>query len=295
MLKKIDTPLGHWILLISLSIVWGSSFILIKRGLDTFSFEQVASLRLFLAFIFLAFIGRKHYSSVPKNKLWPLFLTGIIGNGIPAFIFTKSGTFLDSGLIGILNVLTPLFTLFIGLFFYKLKVKLVNYIGVGIGIIGTLYLLFPDIHDVNEKTLLYILLVLVATACYGLSSNIIKTHLHDLNSIQITTIAFSFLGPWAGIYLFNTNFIELMQTHPKAWSSFGYISILALIGTAISVIVFNKLIKMTGALFATSCTYIIPIVAILWGVLDGEQITLHHLSGFLIILGGVYLVNKRAS
>jgi len=294
MFKKIDSPLGHWSLLLLLSSIWGSSFILIKRGLEAFSFEQVAALRLFIAFIFLAFIGRKFYFSLPRKKLLPLFLTGLIGNGIPAVLFSKSGTFLESGLIGILNVLTPLFTLFIGLFFYKMKVRPLNYVGIGIGIIGTIYLLLPDIQELNEKVLLYCLLVLIATACYGWSTNIIKAHLHDLNSIQITTLAFSFIGPWAGIYLFSTNFLEVIQIHPKAWTSLGYIAILAIIGTALSVIAFNKLIKMTGALFATSCTYIIPIVAILWGLFDGEQITTHHITGFLIILGGVYLVNKRA-
>ena len=293
MLKKIDTPLGHWILLISLSIVWGSSFILIKRGLDAFDYEQVAVIRLFLAFMFLAVIGRNHYKSVPKNKLWPLFLTGLIGNGIPAFMFTKSQTYLDSGLVGILNVLTPLCTLFIGLLFYQMKVKFVNYVGVAIGMVGTVYLLFPDIQAFNEETLMYSFFVLIATACYGWSTNIIKSNLHDLNAVQVTTVAFTFIGPCAGIYLFSTDFIEVMQTHPKAWASLGYISILAIVGSAISVIVFNQLIKMTGALFATSCTYIIPIVALLWGVLDNELITIHHISGFLIILGGVYLVNKR--
>jgi drug/metabolite transporter (DMT)-like permease len=293
MLKKIDTPLGHWTLLLILSTVWGSSFILMKRGLDAFSFEQVAALRLFLAFIFLAILGRKFYTAIPKNKLWPLFLTGIIGNGIPAFLFTKSETFLDSGIVGILNVLTPLFTLFIGLFFFKMKVKLVNYLGIVIGLSGTIYLLLPDIQELNEKVLLYSLMVIGATVCYGLSTHIIKSHLHNLSSVQVTTLAFTFIGPWAGVYLFSGDFIEVMQTHPKAWASLGYTAILAIIGSAICVIIFNKLIKMTGALFATSCTYIIPIVAILWGVLDNEVITSHHISGFLIILGGVYLVNKR--
>jgi len=293
MLKKIDTPLGHWSLLIILSTVWGSSFILMKRGLDAFSFEQVAALRLFLAFIFLAILGRKFYTALPKNKLWALFLTGIIGNGIPAFLFTKSETFLDSGLVGILNVLTPLFTLFIGLFFFKMKVKPINYLGIVIGLAGTIYLLLPDIQELNEKVLLYSLMVIGATFCYGLSTHIIKSYLHKLSALQVTTLAFTFIGPWAGVYLFSGNFIEVMQTHPKAWNSLGYTAILAIIGSAICVIIFNKLLKMTGALFATSCTYIIPIVAILWGVLDNEIITSHHITGFLIILAGVYLVNKR--
>jgi len=293
MLKKIDTTLGHWMLLLVLSIIWGSSFILMKRGLDAFSFEQVAALRLFLAFIFLAILGRKFYTAIPQDKLWPLFLTGIIGNGIPAFLFTKSETFLDSALVGILNVLTPLFTIFIGLLFYKMKVKLINYIGIAIGLVGAIYLLLPDIQELNEKVLLYSLMALGATVCYGWSTHIIKSNLAELNSVQITTLAFTFIGPGAGVYLFSGDFIEVMQTHPKAWASLGYTAILAIIGSALAVIAFNKLIKMTGALFATSCTYIIPIIAILWGVLDNETITSHHIGGFLIILGGVYLVNKR--
>lgn len=293
MLKRLDTPVGHWMLLLVLSLIWGSSFILMKRGLDAFSFEQVAALRLFLAFSFLAFYGRRYFKKIPKNKLKPIFLTGLIGNGIPAFLFTKAETYLDSGIVGILNVLTPLFTLFIGLFFYGMKVKLVNYLGIAIGIIGTVFLLYPDIQELNQKVLLYSLMVIVATLCYGWSTNIIKAQLQGVNSTQITTLSFCFIGPWAGIYLFNSNFIDIMQTHPLAWQSIGYTAILAIVGSALSVIAFNKLIKMTGALFATSCTYIIPIVAILWGVLDNENITSHHFIGFLIILTGVYLVNKR--
>tara|TARA_B110000977_G_scaffold193650_1_gene268922 strand:- start:77 stop:961 length:885 start_codon:yes stop_codon:yes gene_type:complete len=294
MFKKIDSPLVHWTLLLTLSLIWGSSFILIKRGLDAFSFEQVAALRLFIAFIFISIIGWKYYIKLPKGKLKYLFLTGLIGNGIPAFLFTKSETFLDSGIVGILNVLTPLFTLFIGVFFYNLKVKPLNYLGIGIGMVGTFYLLYPDIQELNEKTLLYSFLVILATVCYGWSSNIIKTHLQELNPVQITTIAFTFVGPWAGIYLFSGDFLEVMQTHPKAWASLGYTAILAIIGSAISLIAFNALIKMTGALFATSCTYIIPVVAVLWGLIDNETITVHHIIGFLIILAGVYLVNKRS-
>mgnify|MGYP003312456137 FL=1 len=135
MLKKFDSKLGHWIILIMLSVIWGSSFILIKRGLDAFSFEQVATLRIFIASIFLAVLGRKFYTSIPIKKLWPIFCTGVIGNGIPPFLFSKAQTYLDSGIVGILNVLTPLFTVFIGIIFYKLKVKIFNYLGIVLGII----------------------------------------------------------------------------------------------------------------------------------------------------------------
>ncbi len=295
MYKKFDHRLGHWLLLLTLSLIWGSSFILIKRGLDAFSYQQVAALRLFIAFLFLIWLGRNYFfKNIPKSKLAPIFLTGLVGNGIPAFLFTKSETYLDSGVVGILNVLTPLFTIIIGLIFYKLRVTFINYAGILVGILGTTYLLYPNVQQLNEKALLYCLMVIIATACYGWSTNIIKNQLHDINSLQITTLAFSFIGPWAGIYLFSTDFVVVMQTHPKATSSLIYTAILAIIGSALSVVLFNQLIKMTGALFATSCTYIIPIVAILWGILDGESITNRHLSGFLIILAGVYLVNKRA-
>ena len=293
MFNRIDTKLGHWMLLLMLSIIWGSSFILIKKGLEVFSFEQVATLRIFIAFIFLALLGQKFYKNVPKKKLVPLFLIGLIGNGIPPFLFSKAQTYLDSGMVGILNVLTPLFTILIGIIFYKLKVKTFNYLGIAVGIIGTIFLLLPVTQQVNDKTIYYSLIVIVATACYGWSANIIKAQLQELDSVQITTISYSFIGPWAGMYLLCGNFIEIMQSDPKAIASFGYIAILAIMGSALSVIAFNKLIQMTGPLFATSCTYIIPIVAIIWGINDQEIITTHHIFSFLVIISGVYLVNKR--
>ena len=293
MLKKVDSKLGHWIILIMLSVIWGSSFILIKRGLDAFSFEQVATLRIFIASIFLAVLGRKFYTNIPTKKLWPIFCTGVIGNGIPPFLFSKAQTYVDSGIVGILNVLTPLFTILIGILFYNLKVKIINYLGVALGIIGTVYLLIPQSEQLNDKTLYYCIIAILGTACYGWSANILKAHLEDLNAIQITTISFSFIGPWAGIYLFCGNFLEIMQSHPKALNSLGSIAILAIMSSAIAVIAFNKLIKMTGPLFATSCTYLIPIIAIIWGISDKEIIAMHHIIGFIIILGGVYLVNKR--
>ena len=293
MLKKVDSKLGHWVILIILSVIWGSSFILIKRGLDAFSYEQVATLRIFIASIFLAILGRKFYYNIPKKKFWPLFLTGVIGNGIPPFLFSKAQTYIDSGIVGILNVLTPFFTILIGILFYKLKVKLINYVGVVLGIIGTIYLFIPQSEHLNDKTLYYCLLAILGTACYGWSANILKANLEELNTIQISTISFSFIGPWAGIYLFCGDFLEIMHSHPKALNSLGYIAVLAIMGSAIAVIIFNKLIKMTEPLFATSCTYIIPIIAIIWGISDNEIITKHDIIGFMIILGGVYLVNKR--
>ena len=293
MLKKFDSKLGHWIILLMLSVIWGSSFILIKRGLDAFSFEQVATLRIFIASIFLAVLGRKFYTNIPIKKLWPIFCTGVIGNGIPPFLFSKAQTYVDSGIVGVLNVLTPLFTILIGILFYNLKVKIINYLGVALGIIGTVYLLTPQSEQLNDKTLYYSIIAILGTVCYGWSANILKAHLEDLNAIQITTISFTFIGPWAGIYLFCGNFLEIMQSHPKALTSLSSIAILAIMSSAIAVIAFNKLIKMTGPLFATSCTYIIPIIAIIWGISDKEIIAMHHIIGFIIILSGVYLVNKR--
>ena len=175
MLKKIDSKLGHWIILIMLSIIWGSSFMLIKRGLDAFSYEQVATLRIFIAFIFLAVLGRKFYTNIPTKKLWPLFLTGFIGNGIPPFLFSKAQTYLDSGIVGILNVLTPLFTIFIGIVFYNLKVKIINYLGVALGIIGTIYLLLPQTEQLNDKTLYYCLISYIRNSLLWLECKYYKS------------------------------------------------------------------------------------------------------------------------
>ena len=291
-----NTKFINWLILIILALIWGSSFILMKRGLDVYSSDEVAALRILIAFLFLSPLFFRH---VKKNlfKHWKAFLaTGMFGNFIPAFLFTKAETGISSSLTGMLNSLTPLFTMFLGILLFKTKTGWVNAVGILIGFVGAVALLTVGESGQMNNNMLFGFYVVLATICYGLSVNIIKKELNEINSITATVWAMLFIGPLAGLYLFGfTDFTSKLANDPMALHSLGYVSLLAIFGTAISLMIFNLLVKNTNALFASSVTYLIPIVAIGWGFLDGESISFLHFVWIGLILLGVYLVNKKKS
>lgn len=283
-----------WVVLLILSVVWGSSFILMKKGMEAFSSDEVAALRIGIAFLFLVPFYIKH-SGFDIRKNWKgLVLMGVFGNLIPAFLFTKAETQISSSLTGMLNALTPLFTILVGFFWFKDKFRPLQIVGIISGLLGAMVLLyFNDGGDATTNAM-FSLLVVAATICYAISVNGIKHYLSQMNSITATVGAFSITGPIALVYLFSaTDFVNDMSTNALAWSSLGYISILAIVGSALSVIVYNTLIKEAGAVFASTCTYLIPIVAVIWGLLDGESVNLIQISGVLVVIFSVYLINRR--
>ena len=284
----------NWSILIALALIWGSSFILMKRGLIVYSSGEVAALRIFIAFLVLTPLLPKHIKK-EHLKYWPPFLgMGLLGNFIPAFLFTKAETGITSSLAGMLNSLTPLFTLLFGVILFKAKTKLLNGIGILIGFIGAVGLLLTGKSADLGNNFVYGLFVVAATVSYAMSVNIIKRFLNEVPPVTATVWAMMFIGPAAGIYLFSmTDFTLHFQSHPEANSSLGYICLLAIFGTAISVIIFNILIRNTNALFASSVTYLIPIVAMCWGLVDGEGVLFQHFMWIVVILLGVYLVNKK--
>lgn len=265
-----------------------------KRGMDAFSSSQVAALRIGMAFLFLLPLAIKHYSKELWSNWKAAAAMGIFGNLIPAFLFTKAETMISSALTGMLNSLTPLFTLITGLIIFKVRVTQIQVIGIVIGLAATVGLL--QIGEEKETTTNALLgggLVILATIGYGFSVNIIKSKLSHLNPISATLLAMSIIGPFAISYLFTTDFVHVLQTHPAAMPSLGYVAILGIVGTALSVIVYNILIRDAGVLFAASVTYAIPIVAMLWGLFDGEHVTWMHAVFILGILSGVWMVNKK--
>lgn len=282
-----------WALLIILSVVWGSSFILMKRGLDAFNSDEVAALRISIAFLFLVPLLIKYYK-IDLKKYWRgLVLMGVFGNLIPAFLFTKAETEISSSLTGMLNALTPLFTVLVGLFWLKVKPKAMQIVGIIVGFIGAACLMIFDAGSGSSKNIIYGLLVVAATFFYAISVCGIKKYLSDINSITATVWAFCITGPISLIYLFGfSDFTVHMANSPMAMSSLGYISILAIVGSAISVIAYNILIKNSGAVFASSCTYLIPVVAIGWGLFDGEMVNIYQVFSIVVIILSVYLINR---
>lgn len=285
-------PWVQWATLFFLSIIWGSSFILMKRGMVAFSPEQVAALRLFSASTFLVLIGYKHFRRWNRRNFVPILVVGLFGNGIPAFLFTRAETVLDTSIVGILNALVPLFTLILGVLVFRVGARAIHLVGVLLGLVGALFLLYPELRDAERSHLLYAALPILATICYATSVNTIKTFLQEEKSLTITTLAMFQVGLLSGIYLFSTDFTDRL-TADHGWNSLGYTLLLGIVGTAVAVLIFNMLIKHTTALFASSVTYLIPLVAVFWGFLDGETIGTNHLGGITLILAGVYLTHLK--
>lgn len=258
-----------------------------------FSDTQVASMRLFFAFVILfPFVVGK--LKRVKKKTWYYFLVpGILGNGIPAFLFTKAQTGINSSLSGIIDALTPLFALLIGIFVFRMKTIPINIIGVFVGLAGAIALLAVTGNGNFQFNAAYSSYVVLATICYAINLNFVKNCLNDVEPLVITGFAFMTVGPIAGIYLFSTDVISKFQTHDYAVLSLLAVVVLSLFGTALALIIYYWLIKRTSVLFVASVTYIMPVFSIIWGVMDGEHIGIIDMFFIAIILVGVYMVNVK--
>lgn len=284
-----------WLHLILLSLIWGSSFVLMKEGLVVFTSDEVAALRIVIAFLALAPFLIKHYKNINLKKDWlGLLLMGAFGNLIPAFLFTAAETQISSSLTGMLNALTPLFTILLGVLVFKTRIQKFQIAGVAIGLIGAVCLMGFSEGGGETRNMTYALLVVAATFSYAISVNAIKKYLSHVNSVAASVWAFTIIGPVAIAYLFlRTDFVVHLSSNPNGATALGYISVLAVFGTAVAVILFNNLIKLSGTVFASSCTYLIPIVAIGWGLIYGETVTLIQFLSVGIVILGVWLINKK--
>lgn len=281
-----------WGYLLVLSLVWGSSFILIKKGLIGLTALQVGSLRIVFAAIFLLLIGFKSLSKIPKDKWRYIALTSMLGTFIPAFLFAIAQTEIDSSVSSILNSLTPLNTLILGAIAFGVTFQRRQLWGVIIGLIGSLLLVFNGAINHPEQNYYYAILVIIASICYAINVNLIKRFLSDLTPLSITTGNFLILLFPSLVILFSTGFADVIQVQ-QAQESILFIMILGVVGTGIANILFFKLIQISSPVFATSVTYLIPVVAFFWGLLDNEMLTTVQFFGALIILVGVYLSAKK--
>lgn len=283
-----------WSILAGLALIWGSSFILIKRGLEYFSSVEVGALRISITFIVLSPFALSRIRKIKWREWKYLFLVGMIGSFFPAFLFAKAQTGIDSSLAGILNSLTPLFTVIIGLSFFSLKTKWFNIAGVLIGLTGAIGLISISGGKSFEFNFQYAIYIIIATVCYATNVNVVKYKLRDIDALTITVFSFFTIGFPVLIYLLIfTDFMQQVSNEPAALKALGYISILAVFGTGLALVAFNKLVKLTTPVFASSVTYLIPIVAVSWGAFDGERMSPLAFIWMAVILLGIFLVNKK--
>lgn len=289
---SLDKKRWQWAALFLLAFVWGASFILMKRGLDAFTYAQIGAIRIFFSFLILLPISIKNLRLITRKNFWYLLASGLLGNLFPAFLFPLAETEVSSSLAGILNGLTPFFTLIVGVLAFKSKPNTLQYIGVFVGFIGAAILVtngnFSSLGGING----FALLIVLATFMYGINANIIRNKLVGLNGIQITSLLFFLVGPFAGVVLMFTDVSTAVQS-AKFWPSLLAVLTLATFGSVILLFIYNNLIHKAGAIFASSSTYVIPFFALMWGLMDNEIISSIHIYSLVIILLGVYLSSLR--
>lgn len=273
----------NWSILLLLALIWGSSFILMKKGLRSFSSIQIASLRIFISYLFLMPVAIANIRKINRDNIVSLIIIGLIGNAMPALLYPLAQRHIDSSVAGMLNALTPLFTLITGILLYKRTAKWQQVSGIILGLAGAAGLLYRGSISFDTTGLLIVL----ATFFYGISSNQV-TLIKNINGVVITALAFFMVGPIAGISLLISDFAPVLET--ENWlTNLGFISILSIFGSGIAVGLFNVLIIRTSPVYAVSVTYLAPLISTLWGFADGENITPFMIISVICILTGVYL------
>ena len=283
---------SKWFLLIVLSLIWGSSFILIKRGLVGLNAFQVGSLRILFTAFFLLLIGFNSLAKIPRIQWKYIAMTAFFGTFLPVYLFAYAQTQIHSSVSAILNSLTPMNTLLIGISFFGLTFKRGQIIGVMIGLIGSILLVYNGAINNPNQNYFYAIFIIIASLCYATNVNLIKKYLSDLSPMSISVGNFAMMIIPALIVLGFSGFGDVVHLE-KTQNAMIYIAVLGIIGTGIANLIFFRLIQISSPVFATSVTYLIPVVAFSWGLLDNEMLTPVQFLGAFIILAGVYMASRK--
>lgn len=286
-----NTKLASWIIFVLLCFIWGSSFILMKVANQYLTPYQVAALRIFSAAIVFIPFAVVHFRKVPWRKSGQLAVTGVLGNLLPAFCFAIALLKIDSSLTGILNALTPICVVVVGIVVFRDKIKTAKIVGVLIGFAG-LCLLTISQDDISFENIAYTLLILLATLSYGTNVNFVTHFLKDTKPLHIASLSLAFMTLPSGLVLWQQNFFSVDFGDPRVQWAIVNCVLLGVVGSAIATVLFYLLVQKASGLFASLVTYGIPFVALFWGFLDGEAITVVECLCLAIILAGVYLANK---
>jgi drug/metabolite transporter (DMT)-like permease len=281
-----NSKIWHWLAVALLSLIWGTSYILMKKGLRSFSVYQLASLRILISFVCLLPVALRNLSKFNKKNFLSILIIGFFGSGIPAFLYPLAETRIDSSLTGMLNSLSSAFTLLIGILFYKRKAIRSQIAGVFLGFAGAAGLLYSGSLTFNY----FGLFVVLATVMNGLSNNEVSK-VEGLRGLEITALSFFVVSPFALTLLLGTD-IQAVFLTPHWLLNFGYIAILSVVGSAFANVIYYFLIRETSPVVASVVAYFIPIVATLWGLSDNEHLAPTMFLSVLLILAGVYLINR---
>jgi drug/metabolite transporter (DMT)-like permease len=289
-----DNAKLKWVYLLILSLIWGSSFILIDLAIEGLDSIQVGALRIVFTSLFLFSVGLKKVKLIKRSQWKWIFWTAMAGSLFPVFLFAIAQEQLDSSVAGMLNSMVPLNTVVFGTFFFGIVVSKRQVLGVFIGLIGTLVLIIAGADFNPSQNYWFSAFVFLATIGYGLNVNIIKKYLNDLNALAIVTGNFVIIVIPALLILVYTGFFSDIMQNEAMQIGMGYVIILSLFGTAIAKVIYSRLVQISSPIFASSVTYTMPVVAIFLGLFFGEHLSVYQIIGGVIILFGVYLGNKKS-
>jgi drug/metabolite transporter (DMT)-like permease len=290
----IKIPENKWLYLFLLSLIWGSSYILIKRGLVGLSPIELGSVRIVISTIFLLVLGFNSLSGLSRYHWKWLIITGFLGTFFPSFFFAFAQLHIDSSVAAILNSLTPIFTVLVGITLFATRMLARQYFGVVLGFVGSLGLVWGGAQINPNQPIGYVLLIISASMCYAINIHFLKHKLSAVSPMAMTLGNFIAILPPALIMLFFSDFFSFQKLqNPEVITSLGYVATLAFFGTAIAKVMFNRFVKMASTVFVSSVTYTLPIVALFWGTLDGEKISSYQLLSTAVILVGVSLAHKK--
>ena len=290
------TDQKKWVYLVVLALIWGTSYILIKKGLQGFTPIQLGAVRILLAALFLGAIGFKTLSKLSRYQWKWIAVSGFLGSFFPVFLFAYAQTEIDSGVTAVLNSMVPLFTLFIGRYLFGTAIRPLQLLGVVLGFFGALGLILVGAQMYADQDYRYALLILLAALGYACNANIIKAKLQGTSPLAIATGNFMVITLPALVILPLSGFFDTVVIEgPYFWSSLGYLTLLCLMSTCIAKIMFNRLIQMADPVFSVSVTYLIPVVGLMWGLADGESFVPQQLLAACLILLGVYMVTQKKS
>lgn len=285
---------NKYLLLVIIAITWGSSFILIKKTLPVFDPYQIGAFRAGLSGLLLAFIGFPAMRRMSKRDIFWIALSGLFGNFLVVFIFPFAQREVSSSLAGIINALDPIFTLILGLLLFGIRSKTVQYFGALIGFVGALILVYTSDSGSSNSHLFYTILLIIGSGLYAISALIIEKKLMHIKSTELSSSIYAFwMLPSLLILGFSGFFTKVDYSLSETWEAVGYLVFLTVVSTTLVMFLFFKLVQDTSAVFASTISLLIPVVAVIWGVMDGEKFIVWYGIGGLLILIGVYLIREK--
>lgn len=284
---------NRWFLFIVISLTWGSSFILVKKSLIAFSPYEIGAIRVVVSGLIFSIIGFKAILRMPRKTLLWVIAAGFFGNFLPMFLFPIAQQQVSSSLAGILDALFPMFVLAFSFLFFGIKSSLSQIVGGIVGFLGATSLIYFSESGAGDSQFWYAMLVVLAGASYAVNALFIKHKIPDLSPVDLTASVFTIWAVPSMVILYFTGIFNNFEMSPERLEAMGYLGFLTVFGTTITMFLYYKLIQKTSAVFASSVSYLLPVVAVMWGVLDGEQFTFWYLVGGLLILIGIYMIRER--